>query len=181
MDKPCQPRFGLVKRRRRFGDAVCRAALPHVIRCAAWLLALVIVFAMPSRLAFAAAPEGVWLIDDKAAVEIFDCDGLMCGRILWLKVPRNPQGELDSDKNNPNPALQKRRLCGMTILGGLRSGDRDRWTDGWFYNPDDGETYSISVALDSAALTARIYRGVPLFGETKTLFRVSHGVSDGWC
>jgi uncharacterized protein (DUF2147 family) len=189
MEKPCRPPSRLATRQLRFGAVAPRrdgtqarrAGLPPVIRCATWLLALFMIFAMPSRLAFAAAPEGVWLVDGKAAVEIFDCSGLMCGRILWLKDPRNTQGELDRDKNNPDPALQKRRLCGMTIFGGLRSGDRDRWTDGWFYNPDDGETYNISVALESTALVARIYRGVPLFGETKTLFRVSHGVSDGWC
>jgi len=139
------------------------------------------ILAIPSNLAFAALPEGVWLIDGKVAVEIFDCSGLMCGRILWLKVPRNPQGELDSDKNNPDPALQQRRLCGMTIFWGLRSRDRDRWTDGWFYNPDDGETYRVSAQLASAALIARIYRGIPFFGETKTLLQVPHGISEGWC
>jgi hypothetical protein len=30
-------------------------------------------------------------------------------------------------------------------------------------------------------ITARIYVGVPLLGQTRTLVRVQHGVSAGWC
>ena len=33
------------------------------------------------------APQGVWLIDGEAAVQIFDCEGMLCGRILV----RNPR------------------------------------------------------------------------------------------
>lgn len=140
------------------------------------------IFALPYRTALAAPPEGVWLVDGKVAIEIFDCGGLKCGRILWLRDSRNSLGELDRDKNNPDPAMKQRRLCGLTIFGGLRLRERDRWTDGWFYNPDDGETYSISVESSAVdGLTARIYRGTPLFGETKTLLQVPHGHSDGWC
>src|SRR5271163_4457449 len=102
------------------------------------LVALVMVFALLQGVAWAAPPEGVWLIDEKVAIEIFDCSGLVCGRILWLKVPRNSLGELDRDKNNPDPSLRQAWLCGLTIFWGLRSGDQDRWTGGWFYNPDDG-------------------------------------------
>jgi len=174
----------------RVGDSAPRCdrittrwgALRHGVRRAAWLLALVLIFAVPHGTASAAPPEGVWLIDGKVAIEIFDCSGLVCGRILWLKVSRNPLGELDRDKNNPDPALQQRKLCGLTIFGGLRPRDQDRWTDGWFYNPDDGETYSISAEFSAADhLTARIYRGIPFFGETKTLLQVPHGHSEGWC
>lgn len=129
-----------------------------------------------------ALPQGVWLIDGKVAVQIFDCDGLLCGRILWLRIPRDRQGQFVVDKKNPDPTLRKRPLCGLTILWGLRSTGLERWGDGWFYNPDDGRTYSISAKLDSAdVITARIYVGIPLFGRTKTLLRVAHGTSDGWC
>jgi uncharacterized protein (DUF2147 family) len=150
--------------------------------CATGLLALFMVSTIAQGIAAAAAPEGVWLIDDKVAIEIFDCGGLVCGRILWLKVPRNSLGQLDRDKNNPDPKLRQRQLCGLTIFWDLRLHDQASWTGGWFYNPDDGETYRISAELNGVdRLTARIYRGIPLFGETKTLLEVAHGVSDGWC
>lgn len=130
----------------------------------------------------AALPQGVWLIDERAAVQIYDCAGLMCGRIVWLKVPRNAEGQLDRDKNNPAPGLMSRELCGLTILWGLRPAGVNRWRDGWFYNPDDGATYRLSAHLKSDDLmVARIYLGVPLLGETKTLVRVEHEIGDGWC
>ena len=155
---------------------------PHKPHRVALVLAALIVLAFPRSIAFAAVPDGVWLIDGKAAVQIFDCSGLLCGRILWLQVPRDPQGRLSRDKNNPDPALRQRRLCGLNILWGLRATGSDRWAGGWFYNPDDGKTYRVSAELRSADLiVARIYLGVPFFGETKTLLRVPHGTSDGWC
>ena len=154
----------------------------HRPRAAALLLAALLVLAPPRTTASAGVPDGVWLIDGRAAVQIFGCGGLLCGRILWLRVPRDPQGRLNLDRNNPDPALRQRRLCGLTILWGLRIAGPDRWDGGWFYNPDDGRTYRVSAELKSADLiVARIYLGVPLFGETRTLTRVPHGTSDGWC
>jgi len=51
-------------------------------------------------------------------------------------------------------------LCGLTIFWGLRSSGPGRWPDGWFYNPDDGDTYNISAELRSAdTIDARIYLG----------------------
>jgi uncharacterized protein (DUF2147 family) len=127
-------------------------------------------------------PQGEWLLDGRVVVQIFDCATRMCGRILWLKVARDPQGQLDLDKHNPNPALRSRRLCGLTILWNLQRVGPERWQDGWFYNPDDGKTYQVTARLESAdTMIARIYSGMPLFGETKTLGRVPHGTSAGWC
>ncbi|MGL4964036.1 MAG: DUF2147 domain-containing protein [Inquilinus sp.] len=149
---------------------------------AALLVAAITFLAIPCTPAWGAVPQGVWLIDEKAAVQIFDCDGLLCGRILWLQIPRDPQGQLGRDKNNPDPALRQRLLCGLTIIRGLQPADPDHWEGGSFYNPDDGKTYDVSAELTSAdVLTARIYLGTPTLGETKTLVRVPHGTSEGWC
>ena len=64
----------------------------------------------------------------------------------------------------------------------LRSTGPNRWADGWLYNPEDGKTYNISAELRSAdVLVARIYLGLPLFGQTKVLHRVLRGTSEGWC
>jgi uncharacterized protein (DUF2147 family) len=154
----------------------------HQLRRASLLAALVTLFAPISAMALPAVPEGVWLIDNRAAVQIYDCAGLMCGRIIWLKVPRNLLGQLDRDKHNPDPALRQRQLCGLTMLSSLHPDGRNRWKDGWFYNPDDGKTYRVSAQLVSDnVMTARIYLGVPLLGQTKTLARVPHGVTAGWC
>jgi uncharacterized protein (DUF2147 family) len=136
----------------------------------------------PAAAAPPAVPAGVWLIDKRAAVKIYDCAALMCGSIVWLNVPRNALGQLDRDYRNPEPALRKRELCGLTILWNLHPDGSNRWKDGWFYNPDDGGTYRVSAQLKSDdVIVARIYAGIPLFGKTKVLERVPLGVSAGWC
>ena len=148
----------------------------------AGLIAAMALLEVSAAKAQTAVPEGVWLIDKKAAVQIFDCEGLMCGRILWLYKPRDTQGELLLDSKNPDPALRQRPLCGLTMLWNLQPVAPDRWKIGWFYNPDNGKTYRVSAQLKSDdVMVARIYVGVPLFGKTKTLERIPHGTTEGWC
>ena len=149
---------------------------------AALFVAVVALLALSRVAAWAAAPQGVWLIDAKVAVQIFDCGNLLCGRIRGLQTARDPQGQPDRDKNNPDPALRQRRLCGLTVFWGLRPEGSDRWGGGQFYNPADGKTYSVSAELRSADLiVARVYLGTPRFGQTKFLHRVAPGASEGWC
>ena len=129
-----------------------------------------------------AAPQGVWAIDAEVAVQIFDCGTELCGRIVWLRDSRDLQGLLNSDKRNPDVRLRKQLLCGLTILGGLRRAGPSRWASGWFYNPQDGQTYDVKAEIESPdVITARIYTGLPLFGQTKTLLRVPQLHSEGWC
>lgn len=159
-------------RPRPWGGSI-RAALPA---------AMATVVAAAPAAGEGAIPQGIWLIDQKAAVQIFDCSGLMCGRILWLVVPRDPEGRLDRDKHNPDPALRQRELCGLTILWNLHPAGPNRWREGWFYNPDDGKTYRVSAELKSDdVIAARIYVGLPILGQTKTLVRAPRGTSKGWC
>lgn len=161
-------------------------ALPGRPGCVALLVAAMTFLAGPST-GFEssvppAVPQGEWLMDGKVAVQIFECEGLMCGRIIWLLVPYDPEGLLNMDRKNPVPALRRRKLCGLTILWGLRPAGANRWVDGWFYNPDDGKAYSVTARLKSDdVIMARIYADFPIFGQTKTLARVPHGVSEGWC
>jgi uncharacterized protein (DUF2147 family) len=47
----------------------------------------------------------------------------------------------------------------MTVIWNLRPAGLGKWTEGWFFNPDDGETYSVNAELRSAdTIIARIYR-----------------------
>ncbi len=157
-----------------------RVRLKQIVGVA--LVAIGLTVSLPRSAASADIPQGVWLIDGEVAIGIFDCGNLLCGQVLWLLIPRDPQGLLVRDKKNPKPELRQRPLCGLTIFWGLKPAGPNRWTDGWFYNPDDGQTYNISAQLVSAdVILARIYRGIALFGQTKILSRVPHGTSDGWC
>ena len=118
----------------------------------------------------------------RVAVQIFDCARLLCGRIVWLQHPRDAAGRLVHDKSSPDAVLRQRPLYGQTIIWGLQPAGPDRWRNGWLYNPDDGKTYRLSAQLSAAdAMIARIYLGIPLFGETWTMRRVPLLDSEGWC
>ena len=146
------------------------------------LLASTVAVIAPAPPASAGVPEGVWLVDGEAAVQIFACNSLLCGKIRWLQAPRDPQGQPKRDKRNPDPALRQRDLCGLTVIRDLRSTGPNHWDDGWFYYPDSGKTYNLKMELTSSgALVARFYLGTSLIGESKTLTRVAHGTSEGWC
>ncbi len=147
--------------------------------CAAQLFVCGVV---PVQGATPAAAPGTWLLGKKVAIQIFPCGGMLCGRVVWLKAPLDPQGLLKHDKLNPDPALRQRQVCGQTIIWNLRSAGPDRWEGGWFYNPNDGITYRVRIELKSAdMIAARIYLGYPIFGVTRTLVRVPQGTSAGWC
>jgi uncharacterized protein (DUF2147 family) len=121
-------------------------------------------------------------MDSQVVVQMFDCGNLLCGRVVWLVIPRDAQGVLTSDQRNPDPKLRQRSICGLTVLWALHPKGTDRWEGGWFYNPYDGKTYRVSARLTSADLiVARVYAGVPIFGKTKTLQRVPHDTAEGWC
>jgi len=149
-------------------------------------LALLVVSAMAgiaqTHMASAEAPEGIWLVNGEAAVQFFDCNSLLCGRILWLQAPRDSQGQPKLDTRNPDPALRQRQLCGLTVIRDMRASGPNQWGHGWFYYPDSGKTYGVKMELTSSnALLAHFYLGTLFVGETKTLSRVAHGTSDGWC
>jgi len=79
-------------------------------------------------------------------------------------------------------SFRQRPLCSRTVIQALEPAGLDHWNSGSLYNPEDGQTYRVSAELRSAdVFVAWIYLGVPLFGETKTLLRVSRLRSEGWC
>jgi len=136
----------------------------------------------PTSASPAEVPEGTWRVDTNSALQIFDCSSLLCGRVGWLKNVRSADGNIRRDSKNPDPTLRGRPVCGLIVLWGLRSVGAGSWNGGWFYNPDDGKTYRAAAELHSMnTLVARIYLGMPLFGETKTLVRMPQPSSDSQC
>ena len=140
------------------------------------LAALLTGFALGTH---AAAPErsaaddirGVWVDNrdggkHKVAVTIEDCDGLLCGRIYWLKKPLSG-GAPKRDQHNPDAALRDRPLCGLTILSGFQNARERHWTAGHIYNPNDGRTFKSTIELENdGSLRIRGYVGLALFGKT---------------
>jgi uncharacterized protein (DUF2147 family) len=135
-----------------------------------------------SRPASAEVPDGTWLFANRVAVKVFECSGLVCGRIVWLLRPRMPDGQPDVDRLNPDPTLRQRPLCGLTNIWGLQPNGANHWSNGSLYDPQDGTTYDVTAERTSPdRISARVYRGVPLFGRTEILIRDPQLSFDGRC
>jgi len=114
----------------------------------------------------AVAPEGTWIIADRVALQTFDCDGLLCGKVVWLR----------------NPALRTAAMCGRTIVWGLKMTEPAQWSGGWFFDPEDGTTYNVSARIEGAdQIVARIYKAIAWLGRTEILTRIRSGGRPGWC
>jgi uncharacterized protein (DUF2147 family) len=143
------------------------------------ILLLMTVAALPAS---SAVPGGTWMFANRVALQIFDCSGLLCGKIIWLLRPDKPAGQPDIDHLNPDPALRQRHLCGLTIIWGMQSNGQGQWSNGWLYDPKDGITYNVTAELTSPSIiTARVYRGTPLLGRTEILVRDPPLRVDGRC
>jgi uncharacterized protein (DUF2147 family) len=140
---------GGIMNRKRTGAFVVLAAIGLMLRCSP---------------AAASPVDGTWAIRD-LVLDIFDCQGAVCGRVAWTKSPQ-----------------QRRQDCGRTIVWGLSQAGPESWAGGSIYDPTDGNTYRLSAALETdGTLHARIYQGIPLFGKTEVLTRVPPRSRDGWC
>ena len=110
---------------------------------------------------------GQWLTEgDKAVVEIFKCEDRYCGKIVWLKKPKNPDGSDVLDTENPDPSKRNRTVIGLNLVWGFRYDESKGWVDGSIYDPDNGKTYSCKMNLEGDTLKVRGYVGISLFGRT---------------
>ena len=126
-------------------------------------VAVALLFAATAR---AQLPLGTWETGD-SHLEIYECGGLLCGRIVALDEPFDEDGKEKTDGNNPDPALRSRPIVGMDLIAGFfRESDR-KWAGGTIYNPRDGKTYKSTMTVrNDGALEVRGYVGIPLFGKT---------------
>ena len=120
---------------------------------------------------WAADPTGTWSTEKgNAKIEIADCGGALCGRIVWLAQPNDPRtGAPLLDSKNRNEAKRQQPLVGVEIVKEMRpSGQPDRWT-GRVYNPEDGGTYTAHITMKSdVALRLEGCMMVICSGETWT-------------
>jgi uncharacterized protein (DUF2147 family) len=123
-----------------------------------------------------AAPAGLWWAEGGAAqVEISECGDALCGRVVWLRAPFDPNGCAVRDDQNPDPALRIRPLVGLSILRGLRPSPSEPrvWSGGEIYDPTLGRTFRARLELlDGGRLALRGYVGFELLGRTTTWIRV---------
>ena len=102
---------------------------------------------------------------ENLVLEIFDCQQLVCGQIVWI-------GE---------EALRPAQ-CGKTIVWGLAQTTPTAWNGGAILDPKDGKTYRLSATYQpDGELRARIFLGIEPLGQTKMLKRVDIHSFSGRC
>jgi uncharacterized protein (DUF2147 family) len=94
---------------------------------------------------------GNWLTENgRSRVRIADCGGALCGTIVWLKEPNDPDtGKPKTDKNNSDAGKRSRPLIGVPIVLGMKPNGADKWS-GQVYNAEDGKTYSGNITAQDA-------------------------------
>ena len=125
-----------------------------------------------SQSALAADPTGVWLTQPGTSrIRVADCGGALCGTIIWLKEPNDPDtGKPKTDKNNSDAARRSRPLMGVQIMLGMKPAGDGKWT-GQVYNAEDGKTYSGNLTFpggNSLQLQGCALGGLVCKGQTWT-------------
>ena len=89
----------------------------------------------------------------------------------WSKRDSNPWSL--PARAGPLFADEKGRRSIRMVVNGTRSsggckGRPGHWSNHSLYDPQDGSTYDVTAELTAPnAISARVYRGVPLFGRTE--------------
>jgi len=134
------------------------------------LIAACLVACLAAVPALAGSAIGVWATEgERSRVQIEDCGGRLCGKIVWLKEPLDADGQPKRDRNNPDEALRARTILGLPLLSGFKPAPdaADEWVDGRIYDPESGKTYKSRMKLNAdGTLEVRGYVGMPMFGRS---------------
>lgn len=143
---------------------------------------LLVTILLMSNTAFAAAPgtiTGVWKTEGgDSQLELFKCADKMCGKIVWLKVPKyidsndGPVGTTKVDRKSSDPAQRNRPIIGLQVMKGLTAKGGNRWDNGVCYDPETGKSYKCKMRLTAPGrLELRGYIGISLIGRNFALTR----------
>lgn len=111
---------------------------------------------------------GVWKNGEGTGlVQIIKKGDRYFGKIVWLKIPNNPDGTPRTDVNNPEEKLRTQPLKGLENLRNFKFVGENKWEDGNIYDPKVGKDYSCEMKLvDENTLEVRGFIGVSVFGRT---------------
>ena len=124
--------------------------------------------AAPAPANTAGGYAAVWYDDTaQGAVQISPCGQRLCGRIVWLKTPLNPDGSPLIDANNPEARHRKRPICGLDVIGDVKRQPDGTWDAGWIYDPKEGKSYDVELNLKSqSTLNVIGYLGMKFLSQT---------------
>lgn len=111
---------------------------------------------------------GVWKNGEGTGmVQVYKKGDKYFGKLVWLKVPNDPDGKPRTDINNPEESLKTRPLKGLENLRDFSFKGENKWEGGRIYDPKTGNDYACEMKLiDENTLEVRGFIGVSLFGRT---------------
>jgi len=75
------------------------------------------------------SPLGVWINDTGAgAVEIVECDGGLCGRVVWVKEK-----------------AKVKKVCGLQVIGDAAPIGGGVYDKGWIYDPKNDMKFDVEL------------------------------------
>ena len=98
-----------------------------------------------------ASPLGLWYDETgRGAIEITECNGNLCGRLVWLKEADHKEG------------------CGLQIFGDVKPVAGGKWDDGWIIDPEkDLKTrYDVEITPQGDKLKVMGYAGTKFLSQT---------------
>ena len=123
-----------------------------VIKRAVLPLAISLMSASVSAYA-AGSPFGIWIDHTgRGAVEITDCNGKLCGRLVWFKDPKHVKDG-----------------CNFQIIGNVRPVGGNKWDEGWIIDPDKDPDKKYDVEITPQGdqkLKVMGYAGMKFLNET---------------
>jgi len=124
--------------------------------------------ALTSTAALAQDAKGEWVRPNGASkIQISSCGSALCGKLVWLKDPRN-------DTENPDASKRGRSLVGVQIVQSMKPTGKDGQWKGKVYNAEDGKTYTGLMQLTAGnklKLEGCVMGGLICKGETWTRTR----------
>jgi len=92
---------------------------------------------------------GKWLTSSKqGVVEIYQCGGSLCGRVVGLRQNRDANGVPWRDGYNPDSEARNRPVCGSMVFTSLQWNDqRSNWA-GRLYDAENGKEYEGRLTVD---------------------------------
>jgi len=112
--------------------------------------------------------SGLWYTEDKEGIiELYPCEGKICGRFFWVKDETD--GSTSLDTNNPDPEKQNIPLCGMKFMWNFTPDENGEFHSGCIYSPRHGSNFNATLRLvDTETLILHGYFILPIFGENQT-------------
>ena len=128
------------------------------------LALLPVIAAATAGSAFAASPLGVWIDHTgRGAVEITQCGGALCGKVVWVKSAADKEG------------------CNIQIIGNAKPVG-SKWDGGWILDPEKNEKYDVELTpVGDNKLKVLGYMGMKMFGETMMWTRAPAGLGRCSC